>query len=66
MGIAKQGVSFGVMFKELDQRASGLDDFPREPIHLDILVIADENPLCCVEHDEALHHIVERRVEVFV
>jgi hypothetical protein len=66
MGITKQVVSFGVMFKKLDQRTSGLDDFARKPMHFDVLVIADEKPLRCVEHDEALHHIVERRGEMFV
>jgi hypothetical protein len=66
MGIAKQVVSFGVMFKELDKGTSRTYDIAREAMHLDILVIADEKPLCSVEHDKALHHIVERGGEMFV
>ena len=51
------------MPEQFPQRASGLHDVAREIVHLDVLAVADDDPLVRVEHDEALRHIVESRVE---
>ena len=35
-----------------------------EAIHLAVSIVADDEPLCCVEHDEADRHVVDGGIEV--
>ena len=61
--IAKQMASLGAVLKEFGQRAAWFHDGAREIVHLYVLVVANKDPLVLVEHEEALRHIVECRIE---
>ncbi len=52
------------MLQEIDQRAARLHHVAREPVHLDVEVIADDDPFVGVEHDQTLRHVVDRRIRV--
>src|SRR5262249_52951032 len=45
------------------QRATGAADIRREPVHLDVALIAEDEPHVGVEHRHALGHVVEDHVE---
>jgi hypothetical protein len=55
-----------MMTKKVSHRASGLHDVRRQPIHLDITRIAQDQPLLRVEHQHALRHVVQGRRELRV
>ena len=45
-------------------RAAGLHDIGRQPVHLQIALVADHQPARRIEHVEALRHVVEGGVEL--
>ncbi len=54
------------MADEVAQAGAGFHEVAREPVHLDVAVVADHQPLGRVEHDQALRHVVDRGDELKV
>ena len=58
--VARERADFDAMREQLAQRAAGLRDFGRKIVHLPVLIVDDDQPAGCVEHAEALRHVVDR------
>ena len=63
IGVKNDLVSLDPVLQERLQGAAGPHDLARQIVHLEVTIVADDNPLVRIEHDEALRHIVEGGVE---
>ena len=62
-GIDLQVSDRGPMIEQFEQRAAWLHDLGRQSVHLDVAVVVDDDPLLRIEHDEALHHVLEGHID---
>jgi hypothetical protein len=65
-GIASLTLEDSVHNAVLDDFTMGcprLQQLRREPIHFPITIVAYDKPLFCIEHAQALAHIVDRRIK---
>jgi hypothetical protein len=51
------------MLQQVDHDAARFHHVTRKSVHLDVKVIADDDPFVGVEHDQALRHVVDRGFE---
>ena len=51
------------MGDDVVKRAAGFHDVRCQSVHLDIALVADHEALFCIEHQQALRHVVDRGVE---
>ena len=54
------------VFEDLPHGRAGLHLLRRQPVHLGVALVADDQPLLAVEHGEALRHVVQGGVELLV
>ncbi len=76
-GIAQNVVAIGrdvtveragvmAMLDHVAEIGAGLHHVGRQPVHLDVAPVADDQPLVLVEHQQALRHGVHRGVELLL
>src|SRR4051794_227562 len=51
---------FRPMLKQLEEGTAWLHDVARQSVHLDEALVENSDSLVRIEHDEALHHVIER------
>lgn len=59
----REAPGFHAMRDEAAQGAAGLHHVRRQPVDLEIALVADDQPGLGVEHQQALGHVVDRRIE---
>jgi hypothetical protein len=66
LDIAGKGAALLVMNQQFPKRAAGFDDVARQFEHVDIALIADDEPLVGIVEQKALWHIVDGHIETLL
>ncbi len=64
LGVPRKRTPLGAVPDYLGQGTAGFDDLGREAVHLDVALIANDDPRRLVEHQQSLAHVVESQVQI--
>ncbi|MGY4255600.1 hypothetical protein ACVI1L_002668 [Bradyrhizobium sp. USDA 4516] len=62
-GLALENAVGDAMPDDLAMGRAGQQQLRRQPVHLGVAIVADDEALLCIEHAEALAHVVDRGIQ---